>query len=567
MTAISQSCHWRNVAGNFSSKFQETIEERLNLFGHFRSSSKSNLQEISQHGKKITKECHVTLPWRPATLVTLDDTKGQAVMKTLGLIIEGAYLVAARSMPIYQDWDEQLILNSLNNQYHSLYGQSIDFFWKTVESISLVLRAIYLLGLFTPCFIIGPLADLFGGQLRLYWLDMLLSRLERAGPAFIKWGQWAATRPDVCESLSKLHMQAPSHSFQQTRRICEKAFEAKLEDIFEEFLEDPIASGSIAQVHRAVLKGQDSTNKTPKYVAVKVRHPGVNKIIQRDFVIIKWLAHVSAILPGLQHLQLDKTVQQFASFMTKQVDLTLEAAHLLRFSYNFRKIHNIAFPAPIYPLVHPSVLVETYEEGESIANFVEVATNVTRAHSQLAYIGSSALLKMLLRDNFIHGDLHPGNIYVRFTGNHPNIVLLDVGMTAELQQRHRNILLQLFKGIAEKDGLKVAKATLMFSKDQTCPNPEGFKRDVDANFKEYLKQRGTPQNTGECMNRLFDQVRKHRVHMDGDVCTVMVTTLVLEGWQRKLDPHLDIIKMVGDLLFKEDWAIPYDYLLIAHAAP
>lgn len=70
---------------------------------------------------------------------------------------------------------------------------------------------------------------------------------------------------------------------------------------------------------------------------------------------------------------------------------------------------------------------------------------------------------------------------------------------------------------------------------------QGFTRDVDAKFKEYLKQRGTPKNTGECMNQLFDQVRKHRVHMDGDVCTVMVTTLVLEvsdPFISKLEFHL-----------------------------
>jgi hypothetical protein len=57
---------------------------------------------------------------------------------------------------------------------------------------------------------------------------------------------------------------------------------------------------------------------------------------------------------------------------------------------------------------------------------------------------------------------------------------------------------------------------------------QNFKRDVHAKFKEYLSVRGTATNTGECMTELFDQIRKHRVNMDGDVCTVMVTTLILE---------------------------------------
>jgi aarF domain-containing kinase len=78
-----------------------------------------------------------------------------------------------------------------------------------------------------------------------------------------------------------------------------------------------------------------------------------------------------------------------------QVDLTLEAAHLQRFIYNFRKWKNVSFPVPIYPFVHPTVLVETFEEGQTVANFVDTGP-LSSVHSRLAYIGSSCLLKMLL---------------------------------------------------------------------------------------------------------------------------------------------------------------------------
>lgn len=51
------------------------------------------------------------------------------------------------------------------------------------------------------------------------------------------------------------------------------------------------------------------------------------------------------------------------------------------------------------------------------------------------------------QDNFIHGDLHPGNIFVRFVNNVPKVVLLDVGMTAELNSHSRSVMLDLFKVI------------------------------------------------------------------------------------------------------------------------
>ena len=91
----------------------------------------------------------------------------------------------------------------------------------------------------------------------------------------------------------------------------------------------------------------------------------------------------------------------------------VEAENLSRFNRNFRRWKNLSFPQPIMPLVAPDVLVETFEEGHLISSFVNRPGNVHNA--QLANIGLSSYLKMLLKDNFIHADLHPGNILVRAT--------------------------------------------------------------------------------------------------------------------------------------------------------
>ena len=87
-------------------------------------------------------------------------------------------------------------------------------------------------------------------------------------------------------------------------------------------------------------------------------------------------------------------------------------------------------------------------------------------------------------DNFIHADLHPGNILVRvqrspnkashLMGGHPHVVLLDVGMTAELSAHDRQTMLELFKAIAVRDGRSTANCTLKFSANQSCPDPEAF---------------------------------------------------------------------------------------------
>ncbi|KAI3823916.1 hypothetical protein L1987_05361 [Smallanthus sonchifolius] len=127
------------------------------------------------------------------------------------------------------------------------------------EGLILLTRAIYLAILFSPSIATAPFAEYFGNSSRKNWLHLVRRTLEIAGPAFIKWGQWAATRPDLfprdlCTELSELHTKAPEHSFSYTKKTVEKAFGRKISEIFDDFEEVPVASGSIAQIHRAVLR-------------------------------------------------------------------------------------------------------------------------------------------------------------------------------------------------------------------------------------------------------------------------------------------------------------------------
>lgn len=276
------------------------------------------------------------------------------------------------------------------------------FIFSLLEGLILVLRAIYLAILFSPCMVMAPFADSFGMEFRRSWLRIVRVTLEKAGPAFIKWGQWAAARPDLfpsdlCQELAELHSKAPAHSFAYTKSAVEKAFGRKLTEIFDKFEEEPLASGSVAQVHQAILKFRYPRQQVkPMLVAVKVRHPGVGEAIRRDFVLINLFAKVSQFIPTLRWLRLDESIQQFAVFMMSQVDLAREAANLSRFIYNFRHWKDVSFPKPLYPLVHPAVLVETYEHGESILHYVDKLEGQEHIKTALAHIGTHALLKMLL---------------------------------------------------------------------------------------------------------------------------------------------------------------------------
>ncbi len=135
-------------------------------------------------------------------------------------------------------------------------------------------------------------------------------------------------------------------------------------------------------------------------VAVKVRHPGVSDAIERDFALMVAAAGVLGKLPALKALRLEESLAQFAAPLREQVDLAREGFYLRAFSYNFRKEARVSFPVPLYPLVAPSVLVESFERGALVSEYVARGAGAPH-NSALARVGARAMLHMLIVDNLV----------------------------------------------------------------------------------------------------------------------------------------------------------------------
>ena len=328
------------------------------------------------------------------------------------------------------------------------------------------------------------------------------------------------------------------------------------QSLFVWFEEAPVASGSIAQVHRAKLRHPPvgGAGSQTEVVAVKVRHPDVAEVISRDFTVLRVAAELAGVLPGLAWMRLDESVRQFREPLFEQVDLSREASNLRLFNANFASWRQVSFPKPIEHLVQPAVLVETFEEGASIAKFLQ-AEDSPYVRRVIADLGCKALLKMMLADNFVHADLHPGNILVRMDAPSgllaqllpfrrrakPHLVLLDCGMTASLSDRNKHNLFRFFEAITRGDGKCVAETALAFSENQTCPQPQAFVDDLVDLFSTAVAW-GFDVNTSEWMAAVLDSVRRHQVHLASEVCSVVVTALVLEGWSNRLDPDICIME-------------------------
>ncbi|WIA28428.1 hypothetical protein OEZ86_010973 [Tetradesmus obliquus] len=453
-------------------------------------------------------------------------------------------------------------------------------------------RLLWLGCIWLPALVTSPAALWGGAAARAWWLVLLRLSLEASGPAFIKWGQWAATRhdvfaQDVCSALEQLHTAAPAHGFRYTCKVMTSSFGLPPSDLFTWIEEEPIACGSIGQVHRGRLsaKGAALTGcAAGDLVAIKVRHPGVSDAIERDFQTMVWLAHLAGqLLPAVRVLRLDDTLKQFAAPLHEQVDLSREAANLQRFNQNFKRARAVSFPLPLYPLVSPDVLVESYEVGRHISHYIAAKEGSHPYRVRLAELGSGTMLQMMLVDNLIHSDLHPGNIL-------PHIVLLDVGMATELSLEDQKNMVGLFRSFAALDGANVARWTLRFSgAEQACEDPKAFVEDMQATFETLkktiaanqaaearwkeqqhrLQQQPPPQQQqsssadssssssstlvpmpehfdsgAEALSTVLELVRVHGVSLPGHICAVVVTTLILEGWSNKLAPDHSVLSQV-----------------------
>jgi aarF domain-containing kinase len=429
--------------------------------------------------------------------------------------------------------------------------------------------------------------------------------------------------------MSKLHSDAPAHSLHATKRIIEAAFDGRrFEDIFDEFNEKPLGVGAIAQVYKAKLKpdlaapGEVVTRdraaghlrrnvrrnidtalkSSPKhvpssYVAIKVLHPGVERTVRRDLRIMGFFASLINAVPTMEWLSLPDEVAQFGEMMRLQLDLRIEAANLTIFRKNFKDRPNAWFPFPYTDFTTRSVLVEEFAQGIPLADFIENGGGVFQ--SDLATEGLDAFLRMLLLDNFVHADLHPGNIMVRFyesekprlslgrghsspgdpdnqtdvtehvlerlrpfrrradkaaweaelakidrEGFRPQLIFIDTGLVTELNATNRRNFLDLFRAVAEFDGYKAG--ILMCER---CRQPDAvLDKEVFALKMQHLVL-GVKSRTlalgnvriGDILQEVLGMVRQHHVRMEGDFVNVVVSIFLLEGIGRTLDPDLDLL--------------------------
>ncbi len=264
------------------------------------------------------------------------------------------------------------------------------------------------------------------------------------GVSFIKLAQVLATRADFfsdayLQELRTIHDEVEPMAEHELRTMYARAF-GEQSAAFTSFEQQPIASASIGQVHKAVLADG-------RLAAVKIRRLGITRRVRSDIRILRFFLWLfQPLFSTLTKNSIDAVIAEFSSMILKEVDLSLECENLKKFRVLYAN-QGVRFPVPYESHCSQDALVMSFEHGVRIDNLDQLRRYQISAQDIIEKIVFFYTEQMLIR-GFFHADPHPGNLLVSPEGE---LIMLDFGMVKRLQKSTRVAMIELVKAANEQD--------------------------------------------------------------------------------------------------------------------
>ncbi len=361
--------------------------------------------------------------------------------------------------------------------------------------------------------------------------------LEEMGPTFIKVGQLLSTRPDLIppDYVTELERLQDQVRPEDSVKICaeiERQLGAPLMELFRDFDCSPLAAGSIAQVHRAVLR--DGTA-----VVVKVRRPGIIPIMVAECQILEELADVlKATILDHHPVDLKQMVKELTAAVLKETDLASERRNLLRFGRGFAGDPTIHVPRVYESYCSPGVLTMEYIDGIKISAIEDL-----QAHGLdpkiVASRGANFVLHQIFDLGYFHTDPHPGNFFV-LPGN--ILAPIDFGQVAMLPSKDRHVVNEVILALVGNEPRRIITA---LDREEMMDDETDVARltaDLEQLFQAYEQLSLPDVPFGQVITKVLDLFRIHHVRPPSQLSLMLKCLVTIEALSKSLDPDFNIVE-------------------------
>ncbi len=369
--------------------------------------------------------------------------------------------------------------------------------------------------------------------------------LEELGPVFIKFGQIMSTRPDLIPlelipELKKLQDAVSPFEGKIAVEIVEQELGKPIADIFQEFSPVPVSAASIGQVHKAkLLDGEE--------VAVKIQRQGIQRTIETDLEIMFHLATmIEKHIAEMRSSNLIKIVEEFDKSIHKELNFSIEASNIERFSKNFQNDFNIYVPKCYRNYSTKKILTMEFIDGIKISD-IELLDAHSLDRKIIAERGADLVLQQIFEFGFFHADPHPGNVLVL----PENIIcFLDFGMMGTLTRSTRELITTIAIGITNKDTDKIIRSLLKLCETTDEVNKQKLELQITELINRYFFLSLEQMDMVALFDDLVRFFPENNLIIPSDLYLLGRALVILQGDGEMLDPGYNMAQQLKPYLTK-----------------
>ena len=356
--------------------------------------------------------------------------------------------------------------------------------------------------------------------------------LAELGPSFVKLGQVLSSRPDLLpatwiDELRTLQDRVPPVPIEQVREQISLSLGQPAEALFASIEDEPLASASIAQAHKAITHDGET-------VVIKVQRPGIEDTIHADLGILYYGAQLlEAVIEETGVYGPVGLVDEFERSLIEELDFLNEARNIQAFAERCADLPQLRVPKVYESLCGPRVLTLEFLDGSKI-------TEASPPHDPraLAHALIESGFQLLFRHGIFHGDPHPGNLLVLADGR---IGVIDFGLVGRLTPQMQENVVLLVIAVALRDADSVARLIYRLGIPEGRTNLSQFRDEIDALLRRYLGRSLKQVRSQEVMRELLDLAVRYRIKLPKEYALLAKAMMTLEGIVRELDPDLDLM--------------------------